>query len=218
MMDKSIRKCKDIEILNAHELDRTRTQKHGERGEYLTDFAYKFTENEWLLSKSNRAMKINNNEYCVYFPDDMKPKRGIIPAFYRLRRVKCINNKYFTCSCGLPSRMKLPCRHIMTIIGRYSIEMFALRWLIFYQHAFETKGFEKLTELFQEMEVAEFERNYDLGETIFVKDYFCSLGLVDYPIKVGIMSDKDIENMNMMIEAEKEQKILVRGYTIEEQL
>ena len=31
-------------------------------------------------------------------------------------------------------------------------------------------------------------------------------------------SDKNIENMNMMIEVEKGQKILVRVYTIEEEL
>ena len=40
----------------------------------------------------------------------------------------------------------------------------------------------------------------------------------DYPIKFGMTSDKDIENMNMMIEVEKGQKILIRGYIIEEQL
>ena len=65
------------------------------------------------------------------------------------------------------------------------------------------------------MEVSEFERNYDLGETIFVKDFFCSLPSFDYPIKVGMTSDKDID---IMIEAEKGQKTLIRGYTIEEQL
>ena len=50
MMDKSIRKCKELEILNAHELDRSRTQEHGKRGEYLTNYACKITENEYNLS------------------------------------------------------------------------------------------------------------------------------------------------------------------------
>ena len=74
MMDKSIRKCKDIEIFNAHELNRNRTQTHGMRGEYLTDYAYKFAENKLSLSKSYRAMKVSNVEYCVYVPDDIKKK------------------------------------------------------------------------------------------------------------------------------------------------
>ena len=39
--------------------------------------------------------------------------------------------------------------------------------------------------------------------------------LLNYPVKVGITSDTDIENMNMMNEAEKGEKILVRGYKLE---
>ena len=143
MMDKSIKKCKDIEIFNAHELNRNRTQKHGMRGEYLTDYAYKYAENELFLSKSCRAMKVSNTEYCVYAPDDIKKKRGIIPKFYRMRRVKLMKDNFVSCSCGLSSRMKLPCRHIMSVNDGYVIEMFALRWQILYQHAFLKLGYEK---------------------------------------------------------------------------
>ena len=52
MMDKSIRNCKEIEIYNAHELDRNRTANNGTRGEYLTEYAFKFAENELKNSKS----------------------------------------------------------------------------------------------------------------------------------------------------------------------
>ena len=77
-----------------------------------------------------------------------------------------------TCSCGLPSRMKLPCRHIMAIIGGYSIEMFSLCWLIIYQHGFQRQGYENLMAGFREMELSEFNHDYELGETIFVKKIF----------------------------------------------
>ena len=53
------------------------------------------------------------------------------------------------------------------------------------------------------MEISKFERNSDLGETIYVKEFMCSLPSLTYPVKGGITSDTDIENMNMMIEAEK---------------
>ena len=89
MMNKSMRKCKDIDIYNAHELDRNRTQEHGNRGAYLTHHAYKFTEKEFSLSKSQRAMQISENEYYVYCPEYTTEIRSIIPRFYRLRRVKC---------------------------------------------------------------------------------------------------------------------------------
>ena len=75
-------------------------------------------------------MKLSADEYCVYIPDDLRTKRNLIPQFYRLRKVRLVNHNYFTCSCGLSSRMELPCRHIMSIGGGYTIEMFALRWLI----------------------------------------------------------------------------------------
>ena len=164
-------------------------------------------------------MKISNNEYFVYCPEYTTEQRSIISRFYRLRRVKCINKDFWSCSCGLPSRMKLPCRHIVTVIGGYSIEMFSLRWLVTYQHGFQRNGFEKLTEVFRQMELSEFHRDYDLGETIFVKHYISqlsSLSSVNFPIKLGLTSSTDIDNMKMMIDAEITEIVLVRGYTIEE--
>ena len=63
-----------IEILNAHELARNRTVNNSERGEYLTDYAYKFVENEFCLSKSGQAMKVSKIEYCVYASDNINKK------------------------------------------------------------------------------------------------------------------------------------------------
>ena len=41
---------------------------------------------------------------------------------------------------------------------------------------------------------------------------------LNFPITLGQTSSTDIDNMKMMIDAEINEKILVRGYTIEEQL
>ena len=218
MMDKSMRNCKEIEIYNAHELDRNRTANNGKRGEYLTDCAFKFAENELKISKSCRAMKVSANEYCVYFPDNGNKEKFLLPRFYRMRRVRHINNKFLTCSCGLSSRMKIPCRHIMSVYDGYDIEMFGLRWLIIYQHAFLNKGFEKLTELFRKMEVEEFSRDNELGETVYVKNFVCNSNSSNYPVKIGSTNEVDVGNMNMMIEAEVQKKVLLRGYDIKEQL
>ena len=71
------------------------------------------------------------------------------------------------------------------------------------------------------MEFSEFYRNYDLGETIFVKgsiSQLSSMSSVNFPIKLGLTSSTDIENMKMMINAEITEKVLARGYIIEEQL
>ena len=86
---------KAIEIYNAHELNRNRTFNNGERGEYLTDYAYKFAENELSLSKSCRAVKVSELTYCVYTPDDDTSKaKRLIPKFSRMRRIKRVNSKY----------------------------------------------------------------------------------------------------------------------------
>ena len=218
MMDKSIRKCKEIEIYNAHELDRNRTSNNGHRGEFLTDYAYKYSENELSLSKWCRVMKVSADEYCVYIPDNLRTKRDLIPQFYRLRKVRIVNHNYFTCSCGLSSRMKLPCRHIMSVVGGYTIEMFALRWLIIYQHAFLNEGFDDLTELFRKMEEEEFSRNNNIGETIYVNGFVCSASTSEYPEKIRNATDIDIDNMTLMIESMKEKIVLVRGYDLLEQM
>ena len=202
MMDKSIRNCKAIEIYNAHELNRNRTFNNGERGEYLTDYAYKFAENELSLSKACQIVKVSEMTYCVYTPDNTSKAKQLIPKFYRMRRIKRVNGKYFTCSCGLSSRMKLPCRHIMSVVGGYEMEMFALRWLILYQHAFLKDGYDDMTTLFRKMEAEQFMRNHDIGEVIYVKNFECSSASLTYPVKIGVASGVDVENILLMIKAE----------------
>ena len=56
MMDKSIRRGKEISRYNAHELSRNCTNNHSKRGTYLTDYAYKLTEEQVELSKSCRVI------------------------------------------------------------------------------------------------------------------------------------------------------------------
>ena len=216
MMDKSVRNLNAIEIYNSHELNRNRTYNNGERGEYLTDYAYKFAETELALSKLCSIVKVSKFQYCVYIPDDPAKTKQLIPRFYRMRRVKRVSGKYFSCSCGLSSRMKLPCRHIMSVVGGYKMEMFAVRWLILYQHAFLKDGFEDLTKLFRNMEVEQFSRKSEIGETIFVNDFRCSSTSVNYPVKIGSASDDDIKNINLMIKAEEQKIVLIRGYGINE--
>ena len=106
----------------------------------------------------------------------------------------------------------------MSVYEGYAIEMFGLRWLIIYQHAFLNKGFEKLTELFREMEVEEFSRNIELGETVYVKNFLCSSTSSNYPVKIGNTTQVDVDDMNMMIQAEVEKKVLLRVYDIKEQM
>ena len=78
MMEKSIRNCKTIVIYNAHELDRNWISNNGEIGGYLTDYAYKFAENEFSLSQACRIVNVSQLTYCVYTPDDMSKEKRLI--------------------------------------------------------------------------------------------------------------------------------------------
>ena len=68
------------------------------------------------------------------------------------------------------------------------------------------------------MEVAEFSCNNEIGETIYVKNFVCNTNSSNYPVKIGYTTEVDVHNMNMMIEAEVQKKILLRGYDLKEQL
>ena len=57
MMDKANQKAKKIKKYNAQELPCNHTMNHGDRGNYLTDFSYKYTDNQLLLSKKCRAIQ-----------------------------------------------------------------------------------------------------------------------------------------------------------------
>ena len=49
-------------------------------------------------------------------------KGKMSPLFYRLRKIKIIKGRFVHCSCGLPSKMNYPCRHIMYITNGYYIK------------------------------------------------------------------------------------------------
>ena len=141
---------------------RNRTVNNGEIGEHLTDYAYKFAEYEFCLSKSGRAMKVGNIKYFVYIPDNINKKWS---DTYILQIEKC--NTY---------KRKL-FRMIMWIIVTYKTTMSAYYecyWWVYNRSVcasladnlsayFLDKDFEKLTELFRKMEASELDRNYDLG-------------------------------------------------------
>ena len=224
MMDKSILKGNEIFRYNAQELTRHRTANHSLRGTYLTDFAYKYAENEYELSKKCRGIKISNTEYHVYTKDEIQNhnKQCPIPYFYRLRKIKIYSGKYMSCSCGIPSRMKMPCRHIIYLFGNYHIEMFSLRWLIIYQYAFEREGYSDLSNIFRRMEYDEFNSNVNGRKTILCplsqSMVFHNKEEATLPIKMVNTTDDDIRNMSIMLECNRRKKILVRGYPIEEQI
>ena len=82
---------------------------------------------EWNLSLNQVCVQLEDEKYAVFTPDDNYNSNIPIPAFYRLRLVRIINGRYATFNCGLPSRMKYPCCHIMRVFGKLSTQMYSIR-------------------------------------------------------------------------------------------
>lgn len=54
--------------------------------------------------------------------------RPLRPHFLRVRIVTLEDSSYMNCSCGLPSRMRLPCVHIFSVVDDMQPQMFHVRW------------------------------------------------------------------------------------------
>ena len=151
----------------------------------------------------------------------LSPKTPV-PRFYRLRTVEIINGSQLFCSCGLPSRLKMPCRHILSIFGEYDIKMFGLRWLILYQHAFDRPGYDNLSTLFRKMEATEYSNNSNSFQTIQLshelKEKIKCSNDTNYPVNFGPATVDDLHNIKLMQKSIKQEKVLVRGYSLEEQM
>ena len=93
------------------------------------------------------------------------------PYFQRCRTIEIIDNKYASCSCGLPVRYSsFPCRHMLALFRSTSIKMFGIRWLIQYQHSYQRKDKKELTAVFRKMQEKEFLRNLERGQDVNVED------------------------------------------------
>ena len=219
-MDKAERKATETKQYNAQEFYKHRTLNSGLRGDFLTDYAYKLVEVNLKLSKKCRSMKISASEYHVYTPDvhPHNVKTKIIHRFYRLQTVKISKCGFFPCSCQYLSRMKMPYKHILSIVPSYSIEIFSCRWLIIYQHSCHRAGYKDFSEIFRRIEVEEFKRDITNGQCIKYNDIDTLHVTSEYPLLLPNTEDKDIKIMCSMLLCGTNKKVLLRGYSIKEQM
>ena len=122
MMDQGQKKWKIIEALKDSDVSRSITFEKEDRGKYLTNYAYEKAEAKLLLSKNCRAILLSSDTFNVYTSDLNQVKGEIPPSFYHSRKVQIIQGHFIYCSCGLLSRMKYPCRHIMSMTNGYHIK------------------------------------------------------------------------------------------------
>ena len=110
-----------------------------------------------------------------------------------MRIITIIDGKFASCSCGLPARKKIPCRHLISVVGVIHPCMFGVRWLNLYQLCFQRKGHEKISEIFRTMEDEEFSRDWEKGEHVFVSGFGRKNKDRSYPLPIGNTTIEDVQ-------------------------
>ena len=143
------------------------------------------------------------------------------PRFSRLRKVTLHKLKYLSCSCGYSVRNKLPCRHILCLTGKCSIEMVAPRWLKMYQYSFERTNYEILTKLYRSIESDHYCRDIENKETIYVSQFaptYVETCEDKFPKRLVETTISQMTDIIDLIKINQRNDIAIRGFPIKEQV
>ena len=69
-MTQAERKGNDLKRLNAQNVQFTNLWSESNTHEHLTDWAERYSQNEWELLMERRCIQVSSDEYWVYKPDD----------------------------------------------------------------------------------------------------------------------------------------------------
>ncbi|KAG7344907.1 SWIM zinc finger domain protein [Nitzschia inconspicua] len=128
MMDKTQRLLQLRDVYNTNQLLKKKKWPDMPTADFLTKYCQGMAEEQRDLRFVYTVVHAKTNEWWVYFPHTSSNGLSDPPMFTRLRSVKLVEQKYLWCSCGLPSRMKYPCRHIYAVTQEVSLNMFGVRW------------------------------------------------------------------------------------------
>jgi hypothetical protein len=205
------RKADELSTFNAKQVQRTRTCTNSKTHRHLTGYAEDFAHEQGEAAKQMKVVQRSECVFHVFRPDDedsiRKAQKTPIPTFYRIRTVEIsLCGKYAWCSCGFGDRYKAVCGHIIRVMGERHPQMYGVRWSRYYQHFFERKGWEKFTDIFRKMVLAEWRRDPKRKEQILVE------GLT---IPEVTSSEGDIELADRLIFwNHKKCHLRVRGQTV----
>ena len=92
------------------------------------------------------------------------------------------------------------------------------RWLIIHQHSFDCTGYIDFSENFRRIEVEEYKRDIAKGQYIKYNGIDTLHVAYEYPFVLANTEYKDSKIMSSMLLCETNKKLLLRGYSIEEQI
>ena len=96
--------------------------------------------NEWyVMEKKLLQEMLESSKSGVDTAPTTDDERPRYTRFVRVRKVRVVNNKFMTCSCGYVQRYLAPCHHIMAVLSEkeYIIpSLFHLRWFKHFNYYF----------------------------------------------------------------------------------
>jgi hypothetical protein len=215
MMDKAGRKAHERHQHNADQIVRRQKWAKTETANFLTNYCQAITDEQWVLAQSYVVVRAFPTEWWVYRPDDTKSDRSFPPRYYRLRKVRLVNNEFCWCSCGVPSRRKYPCRHILAVTSEVKPHMFALRWHANFQYHYGRKHSESFTKQFNKMLYEEFSRNVRKGECILVSGMQFLKGNLDWKSLQDMPSDPEVALAHHLHKLQwVEKRAVARGFPL----
>ncbi|KAG7339132.1 hypothetical protein IV203_020075 [Nitzschia inconspicua] len=169
VVGKSMRRQKERQRLNARDQERTVKWSEMPTARHLTEYCLMKAKEEWQVAKTLVVIHVCMDpvEWWVFKEHATSGGVSAPPRYTRLRRVKVVHQKNLWFSCGLPSRMKYPCRNAVT--KQVSMNMFGVRWHSHFQHCYGRDGADDWTQVFDSMMADGFERDYRSGEVINIE-------------------------------------------------
>jgi hypothetical protein len=141
---------------------------------------------------------------------DNQGPNNAITRYFRVRVVELVNDRYLKCSCGLPARKRVPCRHIFAVVKRRHKQMYCIRWYVLFQHCYGRVGHEKMTEHFNVMITQEAARKH--GEDVLVEGLLIvSPPETQFPVLHTEGTEADLELAKRILELNQRGIAVERG-------
>ena len=202
ILTKSKRRTDDFSQSNAYQCLRKKLWTVADEvQQYLIDHAASETQIQIDLANFCKVIHVKRDMFFVLDNKEaiLRHRRKlpeVIPEYERLRQVEIVKDKYESCTCGYPARLKRPCSHVIAVFGGISFSMFGVRWFSGYQHNFQREDEDEKSSLFRVIENKEFKRDMENGEYVLVEGLINFEGGNDFP---RLLSNATQDNLKFSV-------------------
>ena len=222
IMKKSVDRANAKGKLNQRNND-SRLVRHDGGLSELTPHANNKSAVQLSLSKRCKAVQVSPTRFKVWNPTSPKidPRHAShpellapIPSYHSVRTVSVVDGKSMHCTCGHPTQMGMPCRHILAVTGKRHARMFNVQWLSLFQRCHGRDGFDSMTETYNKILDKESSQLPSHGLNIEgkVEEFFGNSR--ELPFFFGTTSEEDKSQMELIEEWTRRGQPCLKGQSI----